>query len=74
MDSWAEDVDKISNPQQPRLLASQNFPKYRETKRSDNYHDLVYRDGYLYVSAQSDNGFLILKLNDSSLRKLAETN
>jgi len=65
---------EISNPQQPRLLASQNFPKYRETKRSDNYHDLVYRDGYLYVTAQSDNGFLILKLNDSSLRKLAETN
>ena len=64
----------VSKPRRPRLLASQNFPKYREAKRTVNYHDLVYRDGYLYVSAQSDNGFLILKVNDPEIRKLTKTN
>ena len=62
----------ISDPKKPRLLASQSFPKYREAKRSDNYHDLIYRDGYLYISAQSDNGFLILKVDDLRIQKLAE--
>jgi hypothetical protein len=64
----------ISNPLYPRLLASQNFPKYREALRTDNYHDLIHRDGNLYVSAQSDNGLLILKVSAPDIRKLTETN
>ncbi len=62
----------ISDPKNPQLLVSQSFPKYKkDAKKSDNYHDLIYRDGYLYVSAQCDNGFLILKLDDERIRELA---
>jgi hypothetical protein len=39
--------------------------------RYDNGHDLVYRDGFLYVTAQNDNRFGILELLDPHLRKLA---
>jgi hypothetical protein len=62
----------ISDPAQPVALASQSFPIYKEADKTDNYHDLIYRDGYLYVSAQTDNGFLILKVNDERIRELAE--
>lgn len=62
----------ISNPETPIQVASQSFPIYRYSERTDNYHDLVYRDGYLYVSAQSDNGFLILKVEDKKLRRFAD--
>lgn len=62
----------ISNPEKPRLVTDQSFPKYRAAKRTDNYHDLIYRDGYLYISAQSDNGFLILKVDDKRIRRLAD--
>jgi hypothetical protein len=62
----------ISNPAKPVPLASQSFPIYREAGRTDNYHDLIYRDGHLYISAQSDNGFLILKVEDEKIRKLAD--
>ena len=40
--------------------------------RYDNGHDLVYRDGYLYVTAQNDSRFGILKVNDARVRALAE--
>ncbi|MFO7871091.1 MAG: hypothetical protein R6V03_06625 [Kiritimatiellia bacterium] len=36
-----------------------------------NAHDLVYRDGYLYVTAQSDHQVVILKVEDARIRKLA---
>jgi len=62
----------ISDPENPIQIASQSFPVYRYSERTDNYHDLVYRDGYLYISAQSDNGFLILKIEDRSVRTLAD--
>ncbi len=39
--------------------------------RYDNGHDLVYRDGYLYVTAQNDNAFGILRVNDPHIRELA---
>lgn len=39
--------------------------------RYDNAHDLVYRDGYLYVTAQNDNQFGILKINDRRILELA---
>lgn len=62
----------ISNPVKPVEVASQSFPVYKEFDRTDNYHDLIYRDGYLYISAQSDDGFLILKVEDQKIRQLAE--
>jgi hypothetical protein len=61
----------IRSPTKPKLLVSQSFPVYKDFSKTDNYHDLIYRDGYLYVSAQSDNGFLILKVEDKLVRELA---
>ncbi len=63
----------ISLPTKPVLVATQSFRVYRESIRTDNYHDLIYRDGYLYISAQCDNGFLILKVEDRKIRRLADT-
>jgi hypothetical protein len=63
----------ISDPTQPLLVGTQSFPIYKESERTDNYHDLIYRDGYLYISAQTDYGFLILKVEDPAIRKLADT-
>jgi len=40
------------------------------TPRSDNAHDLVYRDGSLYVTAQNDNQFGILKISDRRILEL----
>ncbi len=63
----------ISDSRKPVTLASQSFPRYKtDAKKTDNYHDLIYRDGKLYVSAQTDNGFLILQVNDRRVRELAE--
>ena len=41
--------------------------------RHDNAHDLVYRDGLIYVTAQNDNQFGILMINDARVIDLAET-
>ncbi len=38
--------------------------------RYDNAHDLVYRDGYLFVTAQNDNQLGILRINDQRIMKL----
>lgn len=62
----------VSDPRNPKSLGGQNFPIYQQAEKTDNYHDLVYRDGHLYVSAQSDNGFLILRVEDEKIRELAE--
>lgn len=48
-----------------RILFQGKHPRY------DNAHDLVYRDGYIYVTAQNDNAFGILKVNDERVRELA---
>ena len=67
------DAYDISDPEKPAHLAGQHFPRYKkDAKRTDNYHDLIYRDGYLYISAQTDNGFLVLRVNDKRIRKLAD--
>tara|TARA_R110000850_G_scaffold84956_11_gene182398 strand:+ start:527 stop:1657 length:1131 start_codon:yes stop_codon:yes gene_type:complete len=64
----------ISDPEAPTLIGAQSFPRYKtDAIKSDNYHDLIYRDGLLYVSAQCDNGFLILKVEDQNIRKLADS-
>ena len=49
-----------------RRLILNGIPKY------DNAHDLVYRDGYLYVTAQNDNQFGILKINDRRVLELSK--
>ena len=60
----------ITMPEAPRRLAvfrsQEAFPT-----ADDNAHDLVYRDGLLYVSSQGDNGFVILQVNDPEIVRLA---
>lgn len=70
----------ISEPSRPVSLAQYRagelFPTRRiefgGATRYDNGHDLVYRDGYLYVTAQNDHRFGVLKVNDPRLLRLAE--
>jgi len=38
----------------------------------DDGHDLVYRDGYLYVSGQTTNSFGIVRVDDPTIRKAAD--
>ena len=38
----------------------------------DNGHDLMYRDGYLYVTAQNDNRFGVLRVADKKVLELAK--
>ena len=60
----------VSDPAQPRRLASYKCLKAFAAGR-DSAHDLVYRDGYVFVTAQNDNCFCILKVNDRRIRELA---
>jgi hypothetical protein len=41
--------------------------------RFDNAHDLVYREGYLYVAARNDNRGGILKVLDPKILDLARS-
>jgi len=73
-----EAVD-VSNPARPVSVAQYRngrlFPTRRlmlgNVPRFDNAHDLVYRDGYLFVTAQNDNRLGILKVNDRRVLELA---
>jgi hypothetical protein len=60
----------VRDPLQPRLLASfasaEAFPT-----ADDNAHDLVYRDGYLYVTSQGDHGLVVLRVEGEEIRRLA---
>lgn len=62
---------EITEPTRPVKLASykclQAFPAGR-----DSAHDLVYRDGYLYVTGQNDNCFCILRVNSPRIRELTK--
>ena len=62
---------EITQPTRPVKLASykclQAFPAGR-----DSAHDLVYRDGYLYITGQNDNCFCILRVNSPRIRELAK--
>jgi len=70
----------ISNPTMPVSIAQYRagklFPTRRlmmgRTPRFDNAHDLVYRDGYIYVTAQNDNQLGILKVNDPRVLELVK--
>jgi hypothetical protein len=77
----AEVID-VSDPANPRPVAQYRggrlFPTRRLVNhpggvpRYDNGHDLVYRGGYIYVTAQNDNRLGILRITDPQIRKLAE--
>ena len=65
----------IADPLNPVKLGSQKLPASNmipdTSRKGDNAHDLGYRDGYLYVSCQSDNSFMILKITDERILELA---
>jgi hypothetical protein len=71
------DAVDISSPHQPSRLGSQRFLagniKANIPRRTDNAHDLVYRTGYLYVSCQSDNSLMILRITDKQILHLADS-
>ena len=74
----AEVID-VSDPSKPVSIAQYRggalFPTRRlifnRQPRFDNAHDLAYRDGYLYVTAQNDNRLGILKVLDPKILELA---
>ena len=61
----------ITSPADPQLLVSCHSTEAFPTP-DNNVHDLVYRDGFLYVTSQGDNGFVIFSVEDSDIRRLAE--
>ncbi|MFP4055461.1 MAG: LVIVD repeat-containing protein [Candidatus Brocadiia bacterium] len=65
-----EAVD-VSRPDQPAKLASERFTKELSGGR-DSGHDLVYRDGYLYVTGQNDHCLVILRVVSERIRQLAK--
>ena len=65
------DAIDISDPRHPVKLGSQGFPIIKEGRKTDNAHDLVYRDGYLYASFQSDDTFRILRIINERILALA---
>jgi hypothetical protein len=60
----------VSVPAKPVKLASYRCLEAFAAGR-DSAHDLVYRDGYLYVTGQNDNSFCILRVDDRRIRDLA---
>jgi len=60
----------IREPARPRRLTSFTSAEAFPTA-DDNAHDLVYRDGYLYVTSQGDDGLVILHVDDDGIRRLA---
>ena len=65
----------ISEPANIRSAAAQEFPtvfpKGSETVHSG--HDLVYRNGLIYVTAQFDDAVGIIRVNDARLRALMDS-
>lgn len=77
------EVIDVSDPSRPvsvaqyrggRLFATRRYDKHVSgTPHFDNGHDVVYRDGYIYVTAQNDNSLGIIRVTDPRIRKLAES-
>ncbi len=65
------DAVDVSDPSEPEKLASRQFPEALPTRRG-NLHDLVYRGGHLYVSAQKDDRLLVIRVADERIRRKAE--
>ncbi len=68
----------IGLPDRPVKLAGRRFAKElpnaatRSTGKGDSGHDLVYRNGYLYVTGQNDHCLMILRVESMRIRRLAE--
>ncbi|MHC4995659.1 MAG: LVIVD repeat-containing protein [Planctomycetota bacterium] len=62
----------VSDPRNPVKLGSKTLPlSVPFDEPTDSLHDLVYRDGHLYVSGQSDHTFHILRVTDPHILELA---
>ncbi len=59
----------LTDPTQPRPVAVFTSAKAFPTP-DDNAHDLVYRDGHLYVTSQGDDALVILRVVDEGLLEL----
>jgi len=60
----------VRDPAKPVKLASYKCPEAFPAGR-DSAHDLVYRDGYLYVTGQNDHCLCILRVDSPLIRDLA---
>jgi hypothetical protein len=60
----------VSEPTRPVKLAAYRCLEAFAAGR-DSAHDLVYRDGYLYVTGQNDHSFCILRVDSEPIRNLA---
>jgi hypothetical protein len=59
----------VSDPARPVMLDSRTYPDiFRDSAGQDDAHDLVYRDGYLYVTGQTTNSLGILRVNDRRMK------
>lgn len=54
----------VTDPARPFKIGSQAIPEALPTGR-DNGHDLVVRDGYIYLTGQNDNCLVILRLTNA---------
>lgn len=64
------EVIDLSDPENPASRAVFRLDSVLPTGR-DNIHDLVYRDGLLYITAQNDNRIVIVRVLDQQLLELA---
>lgn len=62
----------ITEPDKPKTLAVLKTCDVFPTGR-DNAHDLVYRDGHLFVTAQNDNQIGIIRVNDRRILEKASS-
>lgn len=60
----------VSNPERPRELANLRLPEVF-TGGADDAHDLAYRDGHLYVTAQTTHAVVMLRVASDQIRRLA---
>lgn len=61
----------VSDLASPRRLAAQVFADALPTNDA-NAHDLVYRDGHVFVTGQNDHRLVILRVDDAEIRRLAD--
>ena len=64
------DAIDITDPAAPRKLITMRLSNVLPTPL-DNAHDLIYRDGYLYVTGQNDHRLVILQIHHPDVLRLA---
>jgi hypothetical protein len=66
-------VIDLSDPVRPTVVDSRKYTDiFRDSAGEDDAHDLVYRDGHLYVTGQTTHSLGILRLNDGRLQELTK--